>query len=60
MFLLEQNTTKKEQINELLESEPELDTGENKKYKVKTIKNSIIYVNKAAGGKLSGLYYLIS
>lgn len=42
MFLLEQNITKKEQVNELLELKSELDVGEDKKFKVEIIKNSTI------------------
>ena len=40
--------------------EPELkfDAGNNKKYKVEAIKNSIIYAKKAEGN-LSSLYYLV-
>lgn len=43
MLLLEQNTTKKRQVNKLPEIEPELNIGKDKKYKVEAIKNSAIY-----------------
>ena len=60
MLLWEQNTIKKERINELFpESEPKFDTGNNKKYKVEAIINSAIYIKKAKG-YLPGLYYLVS
>lgn len=42
----------------LLEQKLLLDIRKNKEYKVKTIKNSIVYI-KIAEDKLSGLYYLI-
>lgn len=57
MSLLEQNNTRKGQVNKLLEPEQKLDVGENKKYK---IKDSAVYANKAARGQIPELYYLIS
>ena len=60
MSLLEQDTTRKGQINELfLEPEPEFDVGNNKKYIVEEIKDSTIYTKKAKK-HLPGLCYLIS
>ena len=45
--MLIQNITKKRQINELfLEPKPEFDIGNNKKYKVKAIKDSVVYIKK--------------
>ena len=38
---------------------PKFDAGNNKKYKVKVIKNSVVYAKKAKG-HLLGLYYLVS
>ena len=59
MLLLEQDTTRKKQINELfLKSKPEFDAGNNKEYEIETIINSAVY-NKEAEGYLPGLYYLI-
>lgn len=58
--LLEQNTTKKWQVNKLLESNPELHTTNNKEYKLEAIRDNAVYVNKVVGGQLSGLYYLVS
>lgn len=49
MSLLEQNNTRKGQVNKLLEPEQELDTGGNKKYEMK---NSAVYTNKAARGQI--------
>ena len=58
--LLEQDTTRKERMNELFpEPEPELYAGDNKEYKVEAIKNSAVYA-KEAEGYLTGLYYLVS
>lgn len=42
-----------------MEPELELDVNENKKYKVKIIKDSVVYANKTTEGQLSGLYYLL-
>ena len=59
MLLLEQDTTKKKQINELFpEPELEFDTSNNKKYKVKVIRNNAVYIKKTEG-YLLGLYYLV-
>ena len=60
MSLLEQDNTKKGQINELfLEPEPEFDAGDNKEYKIEAIIDSAVYT-KEAEGHLPGLYYLVS
>ena len=60
MSLLEQNTTRKEWINELfLEPEPEFDAGDNKEYKIEAIIDSVVYAKKAEG-HLPGLYHLVS
>ena len=60
MSLLKKNKTKKGQINELfLKPKPEFDTSNNKEYKVKAIKNSVIYAKKAKK-HLPSLNYLVS
>ena len=47
-------------MNELFsELEPEFDIGNNKKYKVKAIKDNTIYINKVEKYLLN-LYYLVS
>ena len=47
-------------MNELFpEPEPEFDSGNNKKYEVKAIKDSAVYA-KEAKRQLPGLYYLVS
>ena len=53
--MLEQGITKKECIDKLLE----LYIGNSKKYKVETIWDSIVYVNKLKVGYLPRLHYLI-
>ena len=60
MSLLEQDTTKKRQMNKLFpKPEPEFDAGNNKKYEVKIIKDSVVYT-KEAKRNLPNLYYLVS
>lgn len=58
MLLLEQHITRKEQVNELLKLELELDTRENKKYNVQLINNSTVYT-KFARGELQELCYIV-
>ena len=53
--LLEQDTTKKEQLDKKV---MELETGDSKEYKVETIWDGAVYSNKAKS-HLSRLYYLI-
>lgn len=62
MSLLEQDTTRKGQINkELANFEPdsELDIRNDKDYEVESIRNSAVFA-KEAQSQLSDLYYLIS
>lgn len=58
MLLLEQNTTRKEQVDE---NTTELDTGkdESRKYKVKAIYNSMVYTKDLELGHLPELYHLV-
>ena len=57
VLLLEQDTTKKEQVEKV----PELNAGDNnEKYKVEVIWNSAVYANKLESGHLPGLYYLVA
>lgn len=44
---LEQDITRKEQVNKLLELKPELDIGKDKKYEIEAIKSSVIYAKAA-------------
>ena len=56
MSLLEQDTTKKGRESSVLEFEP----GDNKKYEVKAIRNSVVYARESESGHLLSLYYLVS
>ena len=49
MSLLEQNITRKKQVNKLLEIEAKLDIESDKKYKVEEICNCKIYAKEAIG-----------
>ena len=55
MSLFEQNNIRNGQINKFL---PEFKMGNNKKYKVKAICDSTVYV-KEVDGHLLKLYYLV-
>lgn len=57
--MLEQNTTKKRQIDENLTN---LDVGNNnnRKYKVKAICNNAIYAKELKSGHPPKFYYLVS
>ena len=59
MSLLEQNTIKKKRVDKKIAEQLEFGN-DNKKYKVKDICNSIIYVTESKIGYSSGFYYLIS
>ena len=57
MSLLEQDTTKKERVEKI----PESDAGDNsKKYKVEVIWDSGVYAMESESGHLPGLYYLVA
>ena len=58
MSLLEQDTTRKERVNEQVKK-LELEAGNSKEYEVKAIQNSTVYANKLESGQLPGLYYLV-
>ena len=53
MSLLEQDTTKKELVDEQI---MELEANNNKEYKVKAIQDSTVYASKLKSGQLLGLY----
>lgn len=55
---MEQNLTKKKQVNKLLKLKPEIKAKNDNKYKVKAIYNSKIHVKKIIG-QILGLYYLV-
>ena len=54
--LLEQDTTKKRQVNDM---QLKFKAGDNKEYKVDSIWDSAVYAKESAG-QLLGLYYLVS
>ena len=56
MSLLEQDTTKKEWVDEQV---TELEAGDSKKYEVEAIWDSAVYASKLELGQLLGLYYLV-
>lgn len=60
MSLLEQDITKKEQVDEMT-SQIEFDNGKGKsdEYKVEAICNSTVYARESKRDHLQGLYYLI-
>ena len=58
MSLLEQDTTKKEQVDKKI-TELEFEAGNREEYKVEAIHNSAVYA-KEAEGHLPGLYYLVA
>ena len=56
MLLLEQDTTKKRRVDDMVE----LDTGdESGEYKVETIRDIAIYARESKSDHLLGLYYLV-
>ena len=59
MFLLEQNITKRRQMDENA-TQIEFKTNNDKKYKIKSIQNITVYKKRLGAGYLPGLYYLIS
>lgn len=59
MALLEQNITRKKQVNKLLELKLVPDIGQNKEYEFEAIKDSAVYI-EVAEVQLLGLYYLVS
>ena len=56
MSLLEQDITRKEQVDKNV---TELDIGKSKKYKLKAIWDSIVYIEELEAWQLLGLYYLV-
>ena len=61
MSLLEQDTTKKRQVDEKIAEQLQFDvSGDNKEYEVEGICNSIVYARESEVGHLPSLYYLVS
>ena len=60
VLLLEQDTTKKGQMDKDVE-QMEFNTGNNvEEYKVEAIRDSAVYARESKSGHLPGLYYLVS
>ena len=59
MSMLEQNTTKKRQIDKKI-SELDISNKDDKEYKVGAIWDNAIYVEELGSGVLSSIYYLIA
>ena len=57
IFLLEQDTTKKGQVNDT-QLDFEFEAGNGKEYKVDGIQDSAVYARESVG-QLPGLYYLV-
>ena len=55
--LLEQDTTKKEQVDEQV---TELEAGDSEEYEVEAIRDSAVYASESESGQLPGLYYLVA
>ena len=60
MFLLEQDSIRKGQVNEKIAEQLEFEAGgNNKEYEVEGIYNSAVYARKLEARHLPGLYYLV-
>ena len=59
MSLLEQNTTRKKQMDKEL-WELELKAGNSKEYEVEAIWDSVVYASESESGQLLDLYYLVT
>ena len=57
MSLLEQDTTKKERVDEQV---TELEAGNSKEYEVEAIQDSAVYASKLESDQLPGLYYMVA
>ena len=56
--LLEQNTTKKGQVNDI-QLDFEFEAGNNKEYKINDIQDSAIYAKESTTSQLLRIYYLV-
>ena len=57
MSLLEQDTTRKERVDEQV---TELEAGDSEEYEVEAIRDSAVYASESESGQLPGLYYLVA
>ena len=61
VFLLEQDTLKKEQVDKKTTEQLEFEAGgNNEEYKIESICDSAVYARESETGNLPGLYYLVS
>ena len=60
MSLLEQDTTRKERVDEKTSQLDFQEDGKGEEYKVEAIRDSEIYARESESGQFPGLYYLIS
>ena len=61
MSLLEQDITKKGQVDEKIAEQLKIEAGgNNEEYKGKSICNGAVYARKSEADQLPGLYYLVS
>ena len=61
MSLLEQDTTRKGQVDEKTAEQLEFKAGgDNEEYEVEGIRNNAVYARETEAGHLPGLYYLVS
>ena len=58
--LLELDTTKKERVDENAATQLEFEAGNNKKYEVEGIRDSVVYAKELEAEHLPELYYLVS
>ena len=60
MLLLEQNSTRKKQVNRNATKSAKLDISKNSsKYEIEAIFHSAVYKKESKSSLLSGLYYLV-
>ena len=58
MSLLEQDTTRKERVDET--TQLDFEAGDDKEYEVEGIRDSAVYAMESEAGHLPGLYYLVN
>ena len=58
VLLLEQDTIEKKQVN-YTRLDFEFEAGDNNKYEIDSIRDSVVNARESATGQLPGLYYLV-
>ena len=59
MSLLEQDTTRKERVDEKV-TKLDFEAGNSEEYKVEAIQDSALYANESESDYLPGFYYLVA